>query len=43
MLPSVTDRKNVKTRVAFFLNIFFNALNIKKLTVFEGKCKNTNI
>ena len=44
MLPSATDRKNMKTRVAvcFILILFFNALNITKLTVFEGKCKNTN-
>ena len=45
MLPSATDRKNVKTRVAFLFFLFFcflNALNIKKLSVFEGKCKNTN-
>ena len=39
MLPSATDRKNVKTH---YLKKKINALNIKKLTVFEGKCKNTN-
>ena len=45
MLPSATDRKREKSgRVFIFVYFYFfkNALNIKKLTVFGGKCKNTN-
>ena len=48
MLPSATDRKNVKNRVAVlvFGFWFFSFLECpkykKKLTVFEGKFKNTN-